>query len=188
MGESTYTRGELTIPAAAIDAWSRELDIAADDAAETLVGRLTELVTEDIYEPISTHRTDDGLHAELYGDYRSSSLGTLLGELGRAGATGRVWFPEDGMWGYTLTPAGAIEQDGAQLYPGDELLLLTIDLPGRARHRAFYAHPDNARLAADQLYAAWSGGEHRSTDLDAALAAICTAGGTATCQALPFAS
>lgn len=92
------------------------------------------------------------------------------------------------MWGYTLTPAGAIEQDGAQLYPGDELLLLTIDLPGRARHRAVYAHPDNACKVADQLYAAWVGGEHRSADLDAALAAICAAGGTATCQALPFAS
>lgn len=189
MGESTYTRGALTIPHAAVDQWSRTLpDGPCDDPGVGLVSHLTGLITENAFDPIEVHHTDDGLHIELYGDYCSNGLQPFLDGLARSGATGRVLFPEGDLWGYTLTPEGAIAQDGAQLYPGDEMLLLTIDIPGRDRHRALYAHPEAARLAVDRHLAKWAGGGRRSRDLDAALAAICAAGGVATCEALPFAS
>lgn len=88
MGESTYTRDELTIPAAAIDARSRGLDAAAGDADKALVECLTELVTENAYEPIATHRTEGGLHVELYGDYHSTELENTLAAPARPAASG----------------------------------------------------------------------------------------------------
>lgn len=82
----------------------------------------------------------------------------------------------------------AIEQDGAQIYPGDVLLLLTIEITSDDWHRALYPNPYAARRAVDHHLARFAGGDRRSLDLDAALAAICAAGGVATCEALPFAS
>lgn len=118
MGESTYTRGILTVPAAAIDAWARGLDIAAGDvAAAEVVSQLANLVTENAYTPIEVHRLDDGLHVELYGDYCSGGLKPFLDDLARSGATGRVWFPEDGMWGYTLTAKGRSSRTGRRSTP-----------------------------------------------------------------------
>ncbi|MFI8696816.1 hypothetical protein [Dietzia maris] len=189
MGESTYTRGTLTIPDAAIEKWTRTLpDASGDDAGVELVEQLTALITENAFDPIEVHRLADGLHVELYGDYCSGGLKPFLDGLARSGATGRVLFPEGDPWGYTLTPEGAIPQDGAQVYPGDEMLLLTIDIPGRDRHRAIYAHADTARRAIDRHLAYSSGVDRGSRDLDAALAAIHAAGGTATCAAISFAS
>lgn len=189
MRQSTYTRGELTVHDAAMERWSRGLPAEhRDDPGTALIDQLTSLITENDYSPISTHWTDDGLYVELYGDYCSSALQVFLDDLGRSGATGRVWFPEDGMWGYDLTADGTVEKVGTQVYPGDELLLLTVEIPGRDRHRAIYDSADNARKAVDRHLADWAGGERRSADLEAALAAICAAGGNATCEALPYTS
>lgn len=188
MGHSTDTQGDLTIPAAALAAWAQTLpEDKRDDPDTALLDLLAAVVTEDAYEPLYTHRDEDTLHIELYGDFASVRLQDVLDTLGRCGATGQVWFPEDDMWGYTLTPDGAQTTDGAQLRPGDEMLLLTIDIPDRDRHRAIYAHAA-ARRAIDHHLARWSGVDRRSTDLDAALAAIHAAGGVATCEVLPFAS
>ncbi|MEW1938723.1 hypothetical protein AB0331_15300 [Dietzia maris] len=189
MGESTYTRGTLTIPHTAVDQWSRTLpDGPCDDPGVGLVSHLTDLIAEDAYEPIEVHHTDDGLHIELYGDYCSNGLQPFLDGLARSGATGRVLFPEGDLWGYTLTPEGAIAQDGAQLYPGDEMLLLTIDIPGRDRHRAVYSTDHAVCRAIHALHAEWFGRNSTPADLDAALAALIAAGAEATCEALPFAS
>lgn len=183
MGESTYARGELTIPAAAIDTWASGLDIAAGDAAAAeLVSQLTDLVTENAYTPIEVHYLDDGLHIEVYGDYHSGGLKPFLDELARSGATGRVLFPEDGMWGYILTPDGVREAGGALLAPGDELLLLTLEMPGQDRHEALYAHDGEARDAMDRAVATHRGREHRTRHLSDAMAAVAAAGGSATCR------
>lgn len=189
MGHSTDTRGDLTIPSAALAAWAQTLpEDKRDDPDTALLDLLAAVVSEDAYEPLSTHRDEDTLHIELYGDFASVRLQDVLDTLGRCGATGQVWFPEDGMWGYTLTPDGAQTTDGAQLRPGDEMLLLTIEITSDDRHRALYANSDAARRAVDHHLARFAGADRSSPDLDAALAAIWAAGGVATCEPVPFAS
>lgn len=177
------------VPDTAVAQWSHAwLEKTGDDPGAVLVEQLTALVAEDAYMPIEVHRTNEGLHIELYGDYHARGLHSCLDLLARSGATGRVWFPEDGTWCYTLTSSGADEQNGAEVYPGDEMMVLHLHVPDHGVHRAIYAEGEHARRAIDRHLTVWTGIDHRSPDLGAALAAVLSAGGVASCEAFTFAS
>lgn len=184
MSSNIYARGELEIDASAAGKWSGSWpSLTRGTPGELLISVLMYECADTEDDALSVHEDAHGtLHIEMHSDFRADPLVELLTALGRAGATGRVWFPEDGMWGYILTPDGVREAGGALLAPGDELLLLTIEMPGQDRHEALYAHDGEARDAMDRAVATHRGREHRTGHLSDAMAAVAAAGGSATCR------
>lgn len=119
MSSNIYARGELEIDASAAGKWSGSWpSLTRGTPGELLISVLMYECADTEDDALSVHEDAHGtLHIEMHSDFRADPLVELLTALGRAGATGRVWFPEDGMWGYILTPDGVREAGGALLAP-----------------------------------------------------------------------
>lgn len=189
MGTSTTVDGELTIPALSSALWAREEGVDPSlDPQQALLTALADRITEHTSPEDAitvTRQTSDELHVLLHGDWCSNSIDDLLNLLSILGVRGRVLFPDD-QWGYELAADGVGTVDAAVLWPDDQVVMLTVDKPGKETHRAIYGDDRAAIRALHRLHVEWKGPARTPADLDAALATLAAEGATVTCQALPF--